>query len=185
MKITYKKVTKFTQKRKSEKTIAQRKLAAQHLLTRSHEIVFVDEVGFNQNFCPLYGYAKAGERWHVIAPVKSTNFSVIAAMTSEQLLAIQFFKGSVKTEDFCGFKANLTNYLWEKRNDSYVFLMDNASIHKYKLFQNIVKKDYAILYNAPYSLMLNCIEEVFSKWKTNFRKLLPQNQDDLLKEKKI
>jgi len=58
--------------------------------------------------------------------------------------------------------------------------MDNASIHKSKLFQKLVKKDNTILYNAPYSPMLNCIEEVFSKWKLNFRKNLPQNEQDLL-----
>jgi len=58
--------------------------------------------------------------------------------------------------------------------------MDNASIHKSKVFQNAVKKKFAILYNAPYSPMLNCIEEVFSKWKSTLRKMLLKNEKDLL-----
>ena len=183
LKITYKKAFKFSEKRNSQKTKTQRKLTSRYLLSsinRSHEIVFIDEVGFNQNLSPLYGYTKAGTRCSIIRPFKSTNYSVVAATTSEQLVALQIFKGSVKSQDFCGFFANLTNYLSETKPDSYVFLMDNASIHKSKIFQNAVKKNFAILYNAPYSPMLNCIEEVFSKWKNTLRKMLPENEKDLL-----
>ena len=107
---------------------------------------------------------------------------MVAAATQEELLALQIFKGSVKSEDFCGFFAQLTNYLSETMNNDYVFLMDNASIHKAKIFQSVAKKSFAILYNAPYSPMLNCIEEVFSKWKNALRKLRPKNQNDLLKK---
>ena len=137
-------------------------------------------MGFNQNLAPLYGYSHAGERCHMVAPLKSTNFSVIAATTADGLLDDQIFKGSVKSKDSGGFFANLTNYLAETCPDNCVFLMDNASIHKAKLFQNAVKKSYAILFNAPYSPMLNLIEEVFSKWRAVFRNLLPKNQTDLL-----
>lgn len=51
LKITYKKVTRFTEKRNSESTLKQRKVAAQTILScikRDIEIVFLDEVGFNQ-----------------------------------------------------------------------------------------------------------------------------------------
>lgn len=183
--ITYKKVSKFTDKRNKEETKTKRKLTSRYILSsikRNHDIIFIDEVGFNINMTPLYGYAKKGDRCSTISPFKSTNYSVIAAMSCNGLLGFQILKGSAKSEDFCGFFANLTNYLGLDKEGSYVFLMDNASIHKSKLFHKIVKKNYAILYNAPYSPMLNCIEEVFSKWKGALRKMRPRNESDLLKK---
>lgn len=103
-------------------------------------------------------------------------------MTYEGLIGFQIFKGSVKSEDFCGFFSNITNYLGHDKKGDYIFLMDNARIHKSKLFHNAVKKDYAILFNAPYPPMLNCIEEVFSKWKATLRRIQPKNESDLLKK---
>jgi len=116
LKITHKKVIKFSEKRNSQKTKLQRKLTSRYLLSsinRSHQIVFIDEVSFNQNLSPLYGYAKTGKRCSIVRPFKSTNYSVIAATTSESLVALQIIKGLVKSQDFCGFFAKLNNYLSE------------------------------------------------------------------------
>lgn len=62
--VTFNKNTKLTDKRNKEDTKIKRKLAAQYLLSsiqRNHDIVFLDEVGFNVNMTPLYGYSKKGK----------------------------------------------------------------------------------------------------------------------------
>ncbi len=123
LRITYKKVIKFTENRNKESTKKQRKIVAKQILSsinRGHEIVFIDEVGFNQNLTPLYEYAESGKRCSVVSSFKSNNFLVIAATTSQELLCLQIFKSSVKSEDFSGFIANLTNYLNKENPGNYI-----------------------------------------------------------------
>ena len=70
---------------------------------RDIEIVFIDEVGFNQDLAPLYGYSKVGTKCSYSKLPKSNNFSVTAAMSTRGLIGFQIFKRSVKGADFCGF----------------------------------------------------------------------------------
>ena len=185
LKITHKKVIPFHYNRNSARTKAERKLVARKLLyciDNEYEVVYIDEVGFNRQMAPLYGYAPSGERCFVVSPAKSKNYSVVVAMTAEGYLGFQIFNGSVKSQDFAGFLSSLVSSLaLSNPNDKYVFLMDNAAIHRSKIFKEIVGNQVSILYNAPYSPMFNCIEELFSKWKGMVRKAKPKDEATLLK----
>ncbi len=47
----------------------------------------------------------------------------------------------------------------------YLFILDNAKIHKTTDIQNIVNKDYKLLYTVPYNPSTNPIENWFSQFK--------------------
>lgn len=58
--------------------------------------------------------------------------------------------------------------------------MDNASIHKNVDLRDELATQLLIIYNAPYSLFLNPVEECFSLWKHLVRKRFPQNERELI-----
>ena len=87
----------------------------------------------------------------------------------------------MKAKDFLGFMSNLVNSLKLGRNTSleidsnvsmedyseesskpYLFVLDNATIHKATIIKNMIMENYNILLLPPYSPMLNPIELWFS-----------------------
>jgi hypothetical protein len=55
----------------------------------------IDETGFNKNMIPNYGFAIKNQKCYVPVLPKSKNYSVISAVTSETLMGIQIFEGSI------------------------------------------------------------------------------------------
>ena len=90
------------------------------------------------------------KRSSVVTPFKSNNFSVWAATNSERLLAFQIFKGSIQSEDFYGYFANLIPSLAEKMRDYDISLLENWSIRQSKYFQSQLRRNKAISNNALY-----------------------------------
>ena len=171
---TRKKVTKHYEKRNDLRTINSRFIVAQKFiqyLNDGFEFIFIDETSFNKNLSPLYGYAKKGSKCIIKTPPKGENYSLIAAMTANKMLAFQIFKGSVKANDFGAFISQLfTKITGLKINmKKCVLFLDNASIHRSRNLEPFLKK-FNILYNAAYSPPLNPIEELFGSWKASFRK---------------
>ena len=58
---------------------------------------------------------------------------------------------------------------WSQGSMKFVFVMDNASIQKTKLIKETILNKVSTVYTAPYSLELNSIEEVFSKWENTYQ----------------
>ena len=58
----------------------------------------------------------------------------------------------------------------------FVFLMDNAQIHKGDIDEVIFSSGHEIIYMPPWSPPLNPIEYVFSKWKFSYR-CMPHDTD--------
>ena len=68
-----------------------------------------------------------------------------------------------------------------KKNNKIIFL-DNASIHKNKIFKNdIVKNNWNIIYNIPYHSHLNPIEYVFSLLRKKINSDDVNDYDTLIK----
>ena len=59
--------------------------------------------------------------------------------------------------------------------------MDNVRFHKSRMVNEIIESSgHAIFYLPPYSPFLNPIENMFSTWKENVRRLMPNNEQELM-----
>jgi len=146
--------------------------------------VYLDESSFNIFMRPSYAWGKRGQVLSGKRPIKSINYSLLAAMDINGIIGWMVFQGSVKKEDFFAFMMELVkrynHTLWKDTNP--VFFMDNANIHKSKDFmQKTFNNFFTTLYNAPYSPQLNPIEYCFSKIKTIVRKAKVNTEKQLLK----
>ncbi len=181
-----KRTKKLANRRNISLTIEKRVKVAKEMITammRNVKLIFIDETGFNQSLCSLYGYSKIGEDCLVEGSTKSENYTVIAAITQSKILGYQIFKGGMNAQDFGGFIASMLNKNQDllKNRHKYIFFMDNAPIHRAKVLKPLFE-NFQVLFNAPYSPFLNPIEELFGNWKHNFRRKFKMNTIDIIQK---
>ena len=146
------------------------------------KFIYIDETGFNTFVSPVAGYARRSEVCIYEYKKRTKNFSVIAAMTDEEVLGYQIFQKGTTARDFGAFLINLIDScsLKTKGLDNYVFFMDNSKTHHAKRLRKL--RDYLhICFNAAYSPQLNPIEGLFSLWKFYYRPLKIINEEDVIK----
>ncbi len=117
-------------------------------------------------------------------PAKSANYSLLAAMDITGIIGWMLFRGGVKKEDFFSFLMELVkdNDQTKWINENPIFFMDNASIHKSKLYMTgNFNKHYTTLYNAPYSPQLNPIENCFSQIKAHVQNSKVNTEKQLIR----
>ena len=167
--------------RNSSEMIKLRHTAASILcknIQNDREIIFLDEILFNQDLMPIYGYSKIGKKAYAVKRAPGEIYTIIAAITKNKFLGFQIFKSSVTAFEFGFFLISLLKSypeIVENRNN-YTLFMDNVRSHKSQVVKNFLKQ-LNICYSAPYSPFLNPIEEMFSTWKHNFRKLICSSDD--------
>lgn len=130
-------------------------------------VVAIDESGFDHQPFPIYGYSLKGQQ--AILNYKPLNdrkrYSLIMATSCDGKKYYNITDSSVNGTVFSEFILNLpfpTNS---------VILLDNASIHKTKVFQaTALKKGYSVLFIPPYSPECNPIELVFGIIKNKYYK---------------
>jgi transposase len=89
--------------------------------------------------------------------------------------------GSVKAKDFAYFIGSMLQILEEKKYFSkWVFVFDNASIHKGGEYKEQLLSKITCINLAPYSPFLNPIEEVFALWKRAVRSSKVEIVDQLV-----
>lgn len=138
------------------------------LLYRREMFVWVDESGCDRrDTMRKYGYAIRGQ-----TPVSKTflvrgnRISVIAAICSEGLLAVEYYTGSVNGDVFYDYVAGTLipqMNTFDGFSDKSIVIMDNCSIHHVQrvlqLFQSV---GILVIFLPPYSPDFNPIEETFS-----------------------
>ena len=175
-----KRLSAVVKDRNGVEMVQKRKKAAieisQHI-SEKKEIIYIDEVSFNQDMVPIYGYSQIGKPAFATKRVKGENFSVVAAVTNRSFLGFQIFKTSIAAQEFGFFLVSLLKAYPEicKARSNYIFFMDNARTHKAKAIKDLLS-EIIVCYSAPYSPFLNPIEEVFSTWKHYYRKLIYEKE---------
>jgi len=103
--------------------------------------------------------------------VRTRNLSVICAITPDEIILLQCFKGGMAASDFAGFLSRLliNNREIKENLDDYVIILDNSRIHNAKEIKKFMSY-LPIQFLSPYSPFLNPIEEFFQIWKGEFRK---------------
>ena len=101
----------------------------------------------------------------------------MASTNKKPLFALICEKG-MKTTNFINFMDMIIKLVDKK---SY-FLMDNASIHRSKLFKKFIKDNkLKIVYNAPYHSEFNPIENVFSLFRNKLNRNETKNIEQIVK----
>lgn len=173
--------------RNTPETIQKRKefMEQIHLhLPNSKNLFFIDEVGFQVSMRRRYGWSTRGSRANVTVPaLRTKNYSVCAAMNNENLWLYRLQDRPYNADDFQIFMLELCHLIRENGYENVVFIMDNARIHRPEALRQIVSGfGHSVLFNAPYSPMLNPIENLFAKWKGIVRQACPSNEQDLLEK---
>jgi putative transposase len=133
------------------------------------QTVCIDETAFQFDMFPSYGYAPSGCR--LLAPRRHKaycrRFSVIAAVTSSEVLAYKIIQGSIDSSAFSGFVTALP-----VGEDHRSAMCDNVAFHKtVKSRAAFQSTGLEPLYQSPYSPDFNPIELVFGRLKSAYRQL--------------
>jgi transposase len=144
----------------------------------SETLVFVDESGCNLALTPLYGWAPRGERARAQAPRnRGPNTTVLAALSTEGVLASMRIEGSANTEVFLSY---LDQVLCPALRPSRVVVMDQLNVHKAAAVrQRIEACGCRLVFLPAYSPDFNPIEEAFSKLKTYLRRQKARTRERL------
>ena len=101
----------------------------------------------------------------------------MACTNKKHIFSLICEKG-MKKENFLKFMENVVSLVDKK---SY-FLLDNASIHKSKIFKQFTKDNKInVVYNAPYHSETNPIENVFSIFRNKLNRNETKNLDNIIK----
>ena len=170
--MTFKKVHKMPLSLNSEENKSKRrdlclKLAEHHRDGR--EIIFMDETNFNL-FCKrTKGWARRGDRATMTLPnSKGPNLHLISGFTSTALVGFTTRRGSFKADDADEWLRQLLRDRAEDHDlSNVVIICDNAPCHSH--FERVISEQEfsgtELLRLAPYSCMLNPIENIWSKVK--------------------
>lgn len=152
------------------------------IIKKDWKVVFIDETGFNLSGHKKYGWHPKGKPISIDIPQKSINYSLIGAVTKDELIGFMVFKGSINTVLFLGFLLLLLKQIIrdeEKNLDKCIFILDNASIHR--SFLNNFNLGLNVLWLPPYSPFLNPIELLWNLWKKKvYNKDGCKSEEDLI-----
>lgn len=145
------------------------------LLVRSQNSIFIDETGFKGDLANTYFWTKKGRTTVINSVVRTQNVSVVCAITNNEIIGFQIFKG-LASNDFGCFLVELLLNNSDILEDigRYVFVLDNASIHKADNIK-ILLSFILMQFLSRYSPFLNPIEELFSQWKHFFKNLFSKS----------
>jgi transposase len=133
--------------------------------------IYLDESGINRYMFRGYGRSPRGEK--VVGEVSGHRFareSFISALSEGKFLAPMCFQGTCNTELF---NAWLKKVLLPQLPEGKVLILDNATFHRSKESQEIVKKARcSLMYLPPYSPDLNPIEKYWANLKNKVRESL-------------
>ena len=139
----------------------------------SHNIVYVDESGFEPSVYRRYGWSLRGKKvYGERSGHRRPRTSLIAARRGKEFLAPMLFLGTTNGNIF---KDWLRDILCKELRPGSTIILDNASFHKNKDLEAIAH-DYGheILFLPPYSPDFNPIEQDFANIK-KIRQYAPPN----------
>jgi transposase len=139
------------------------------LIGKGFAPVCIDETGFSAADAARYIWVKKG----AVGP-RSTfrsrrRINIIAAITYDEVLGIEFHGGATNQVGFISFLAPILAHLQtlqKTKSRSYFIFMDNATYHKTPHVHALIAK-YGLpcIYNFPFSCFLNPIELFFQRLK--------------------
>ena len=169
--MTYKKTQGYYRAKNTESNKDFKQIFSCYLLKQisiKKKLIFIDEAGFNLQGNKNYAWSRKGIPFCLEKSFKSSNYSVIGAISEKEFIGFMIIRGPVNSELFCGFISCLIQNLLESKlcqsPEDFVLVMDNAHCHK-KLLIKHIKPYFYMLWIPPYTPELNPIELLWSQLK--------------------
>jgi transposase len=145
-------------------------------------IISIDETSIELSSKPSKGWSKKGEKCNIDinkAKINNKRYTVVMAISNKEILDFSIVEKGMKGSGFLNFIKKLKRK--DVKNDK-TYLMDNAVIHKTKLFYNYAKEEKInVLYNVPYHSETNPIETIFSILKNKINRCVNDTREDIIK----
>lgn len=135
-------------------------------MSQGYKFYSLDEVSFNRNTKPTYGYSKIGHPIHIKKyKPRITTTSYMVLIDEQNIVKKQKSTKPFNTHSFQEFISSC--HLPPKS----IILLDNVSFHHSKVIKTILEqKHFKFLFTPPYSPWFNPIEGIFSIIKRRFYK---------------
>lgn len=152
-----------------------------YALANDFQVIFVDETSVKINCRPQYGWGKKGKKLCAKVQNCRQSYTIATAITDRKIIGCQILLGGVKGIDYLGFLCTtIKECLRPGILKELIIFADNAPSHVSTLVREKIGNQVIFLMNAPYSPMLNPIEEFFSKMKYLLRKSLISEERQLI-----
>ena len=145
-----------------------------------HELIYVDESGFNLHMCRTRGRAVVGNRAvRVVNGQKGPNISCVMAVSATRgVIPHEFRLGGVTGDVFNAFLAEAVKQIG---NGMATFILDNAPCHR-RARPVALADNHMIRFLPAYSPFLNIVENAWSTWKAVFKQELAERRPQLLQQ---
>lgn len=145
-------------------------------------IIYIDEAGFNVSMRPSYGRSLVGNRASIRVPaIRSRNISIICAINRNGLVHYESSSSAINRISFLSFLQGLRTQLNNIGVGRALLVLDNHRVHRVQeALQFCSENNMTLKMLPPYSPFLNPIEMAFSKWKNYVKRLLPNNEEELM-----
>ena len=145
-----------------------------------HELIYIDEAGFNLHSCRTRGRAAIGNRAvRVVNCRKGPNVTCILAVSATRgIIHQEFRQGGVNAEMFHNF---MERTVAEAGNGYVTFILDNAPCHRQMANINLMD-NHEFRFLPAYNLFLNIVENAWSAWKAAVKQELAEQRPQLLQQ---
>ena len=142
-------------------------------------LVFVDEMGTNTSFSPVYAWSSKGKRAYWSVPRnRGANTTVLSSMSTEGMGPSLTVEGATTS---VVFETYVEQVLAPTLHSGQVVVMDNLTAHRGERVRELIEgRGCELLYLPSYSPDLNPIEEAFSKIKRLVRKAEARTREALV-----
>ena len=141
------------------------------LIREGYMVVFVDETHWSVGNVRTRSWGPKGRKHFRTTSLASFSLSCICSVSDNGHRQCKMFNTTINGEMFKAYMTELIG-LYRLDNESVVFVMDNASIHRHDVVELAEANGCKVLYNAPYSPECNPIELIFGIWKSRVGKLI-------------
>jgi transposase len=175
---TYKKKTLHASQRDDPKVQAKRRRYRRKVARiDARRLVFVDETGINTAMTPSHAWAPRGQRAIGSAPRSWAATTVIAALGLDGVRAPFVFQGATDTQAFGTY---VEEVLAPELRPGDVVVFDNLKPHHSpRVRRSIRRAGASVLPLPPYSSDYDPLEELWSKFKGELRRVAARVREDL------
>ena len=175
---TYKKKTLHAAERDDPKVQAKRRRYRRKVAQiDAKRLVFVDETGVNTAMTPSHAWAPRGERAVGSVPTSWGSTTVIAALALDGVRAPFVFRGGTDTQ---AFGTSVEEVLAPELRPGDVVVFDNLKPHRSPQGRRSIRRAGAsVLPLPPYSSDYDPIEELWSKFKGELRRVAERTTEGL------
>src|SRR5271157_1448850 len=176
--LTYKKKTLHARERDDPKVQAKRRRYRRKVEQMdAKRLVFVDETGINTAMTPTHAWARRGKRAIGSVPTSWGSTTVIAALGLDGVRAPLVFPGATDTQ---AFQTYVDEVLAPELHPGDVVIFDNLKPHLAPhVAESIERAGASVLPLPPYSSDYDPIEELWSKFKGELRRVAARVREDL------